>query len=1310
MIRDAEAGRDINVSVGASRSLEEDVTRLLATSDDHRAIIEEDGGLAWNGSRVRIVRTVAAPLLAAASGGSLALVGAPGIGKSSLLAELAKKLHDGGAAVLLLCAGELGARSIGQLKTELDLEHQIRDVLCQVPGNRPAFLLIDALDATRGDSGKATAIRQLIRHARSVSDNWHVIASIRQFDLLWSTDWRQLFRAPVSSTGELGDVSHLEVDVLDDSELARIGSEAPGLGALIANAPANLRELLRVPFNLRLAAELGLDATSLGTVTTQLDLLDRYWLERVEGGEGGEARVAVMSDLSRHAVEARTTRIPRTSTTNHAAVEELEHRGVLIRSGDHVEVAHHVVLDYAISRSVFPADGASLGRLVTPDTAIFYRQSTVMWLERIWGENRAGFWTLLFAATQLSVPCVTRIAIAETLVKKVNAATDLQPLVDRLASERVAGVATRTFHFLHGTIVGTAAITRYEPWLEFFGDLAPAANGELLLHLARLIDTLEREQRIASEARPLAARACRALLLAAWRGRQEKNVVVWASRCVVRTFGDDPTESANLLGRAFSADPPVHAAEVIGYLAENVDDLLAAPALVRDVYIYSLEREVSEAATRLGIGQDEMGPQEDASREWGARTWKLKQELGAFFDRSPKEATQAIARATRACEPFRPLRGKRTTHIKVLGRQIDVDDLPQDMDLIWGALGDFYAVVQGYCEKLVSLASTDLATAARLLEILADENAAALVWAALLDASEATRETLQLLDGLLQEPTLLRLFAKHAAPLFARMRTQLSSSQRTRFDDVIDEIERDAIGLDAQERLRAAFDRPGATRARSPEVEFEREGIDRILLAERGMLPSDIDAPQNIAIQRLEQEADGAIAKLASSPSPETVRDGQEALEALALALDGGSIHEAQQRSAWGTAAQLATALASAGEQGALRVMLAAATKQEPLPNAKHDRQFAENPGWGTGFARIEAAQGLVVYANKWEDPSAVDALRVLANDQSPVVRYQVARGLRVLMKRAPSVAWELVETFIVDDNATVVEAALQSFALFFFTDRDRAIAFVLRAHEHVRGDRPGTRRVNALCWQILIDVHVLFEHPAVDASMNDLIANVDLHAESVERAMQSIRPRLRTDDTENRARQRAGALLRRIVAQACARVRANGETDAVLNATSRANRTPLARLISAISHQIYFASGAHQAADEESIPSEQRLQVLRELGDVMIALGQAGIVEASDHILDTLDEYVRGVEGVDVEALLPMFLAIARSATEHGYQFGWRGFDVIDQTVRWYLAERPDLLETTANLWLLSSTVDAFVDAGWPAAFRLARDLGQMR
>jgi predicted ATP-dependent serine protease len=137
------ASGDVNLAIGATPPVTEDVRRLQQISEDSLEDLARGAFLIWNDSEVRIQRTVRDALLGAAKAGSLALVGDPGIGKSALLVELALRLAP--ATVILFRVGEVAARSVGELRTELSLSHAIPEVLDNFSGSEPAFLLIDAL-------------------------------------------------------------------------------------------------------------------------------------------------------------------------------------------------------------------------------------------------------------------------------------------------------------------------------------------------------------------------------------------------------------------------------------------------------------------------------------------------------------------------------------------------------------------------------------------------------------------------------------------------------------------------------------------------------------------------------------------------------------------------------------------------------------------------------------------------------------------------------------------------------------------------------------------------------------------------------------------------------------------------------------------------------------------------------------------------------------------------------------------------------------------------------------------------------------
>jgi hypothetical protein len=88
------------------------------------------------------------------------------------------------------------------------------------------------------------------------------------------------------------------------------------LGELYDSASVELRAPLRVPFNLRLAADLlgsGVNARELAPIRSQIELLNRYWRHRIIGTTGGDDREAVLSRATQNMVDRRRLQVDRTA-------------------------------------------------------------------------------------------------------------------------------------------------------------------------------------------------------------------------------------------------------------------------------------------------------------------------------------------------------------------------------------------------------------------------------------------------------------------------------------------------------------------------------------------------------------------------------------------------------------------------------------------------------------------------------------------------------------------------------------------------------------------------------------------------------------------------------------------------------------------------------------------------------------------------------------------------------------------------------------------------------------------------------------
>ena len=402
---------------------------------------------------------------------SCLVVGDPGGGKSATMYEFALLAQAAGNDVVALAADQLDSGSLGSLRTELNLDHDVLDVLESWPTQR-GVLLIDALDAARGD-GTEQALLELIAAVRRHAPLWTVVASIRRFDLCYNHNLRSLFPLDDAVAGdpyldhEFFDVSHFCVAHLSDGELAKLADLMPNVHGFLQNATDEMCHLVRTPFNLRLLAQL-LDADighdELHPITTQLQLLDRYWQLRVlEPAATADLREALLRRVCELIVSTRSVRVHRADIqaepTLLPALHDTLSLQVLVENAaadgtadrDILAFAHHVLLDYAAARVLLRhRDAATVTAALVDDRqmSIVIRPSLDLHLRWLWSRNddHSDFWELVFAIAEqpdMEIATVVGTGVTAELARTLG---DLVPLIAAIRSDddarRVLGEQT----------------------------------------------------------------------------------------------------------------------------------------------------------------------------------------------------------------------------------------------------------------------------------------------------------------------------------------------------------------------------------------------------------------------------------------------------------------------------------------------------------------------------------------------------------------------------------------------------------------------------------------------------------------------------------------------------------------------------------------------------------------------------------------------------------------------------------------------------------------------------------------------------
>jgi hypothetical protein len=445
---------DAGIAIKAPRSYHDDIERLTNHTTATLSGLIEYSRIQVGGQNITIRRGVAPELRTAAENGHLLVLGLPGAGKSGAIYDLAHELNASGADVLLFAVDQIEAASSGALRTELNLSHELLAVLSAWPGTAPGYLVIDALDAARSE-GAVNTLQTIIREVISANSRWRVIASVRKFDLRYNPNLQRLFKgapaSPAYMDAEFNAIRHINVPVLAGAELDQIQPQSPALGGLVASANAPLKELLHLPFNLRLLAELldaGIGAADLQPVRTQVELLDRYWRERIIRHDGqGDARELVLARVTSEMVKRRALRVIRAAAvandaasgaflddllSTHVLAEWTTQSGTALR--EFLTFPHHLLFDYSIARLYVPAEASELVNLLTSeaDLLIAIRPSIEIHFQRLWHQDQSSFWDPTFRALASPLNEVGKLLGPSVAALHATSIGQTQPLLDWL--------------------------------------------------------------------------------------------------------------------------------------------------------------------------------------------------------------------------------------------------------------------------------------------------------------------------------------------------------------------------------------------------------------------------------------------------------------------------------------------------------------------------------------------------------------------------------------------------------------------------------------------------------------------------------------------------------------------------------------------------------------------------------------------------------------------------------------------------------------------------------------------------------------
>lgn len=1322
--------------------LEERTEKTIALERARRTLVASD-------AEVHVQRAVTNDVVREISVGNVVLTGEAGAGKSDVLLASAQRLRDAGARVVFFDATDPGMRDP---RLALALQHQIDIILERWnDAHSPSYLFIDGFDMTRmGES--YDVLLHLLRQVQHTAVNWRVAIAAREYDLSYSPEVRDLFPArPDADTASLRDerfksVSHIVVRRLSDEEFDLIGERSGVLKNLLDAAPQHVKELLRNPFNLAVAARLTLNQDGppdLSSIRTHIDLLDLWWERRVRRGTTGLEKERLARDVSAAMLEARKLRLDIEALPGGDASNDVLSEGVLVTLGSRqrqISFAHAIIFDYVVDRTILDSPGA-LSQLLAKnrDVFLFALPSIRMRLAEIWKESPARFYAEvsgIFARPDQRRMML--LILARVIAENLEDSTDLLPLVESQDEASAAAIRLVTRVLIHEPDP-LRNLAGGSPW--------PSVALALSHRVAYSHDTLLLIQQMlkatssTSAARDTLAEAARNVLGHQIHAERYDAVLIrMAIEAFLRMYDAAPDAARPLLDlmldRARIAQYGKFEIEPIASYARHVHDSEALAAIYEAVF-----SDIAFASETIPIGRPSavFGLVQDAKQTlWHAR-WELAQRFPAFLDEHPEEAVRAFLLIIRR-------HAVSTGHTRDLEWSFEDSKMHvvQDASNIWDS--DTYEhepwrmMSKAFEARLQNTAYAGDGFFATALGATVAQRTPLYVWRILLRNAGLDEGASVAIAPLLfqRAPFMMHEIGEPIADFLKQGYPRLAEDAQSRIDSailaVVDE-EADAKVMKYREervqefaasiprdlirgpRLREIADRLATEASSAEDVAYNRRltlsgsvssgaFVSRVRLREwlSPNTPAEIleavDAAEPFLDQATAASSDAAaLAPLVRRVNEQSARQNDE-VRHRALDIIAALVRIGLEREAF--------SLEERSEFLPLIIEGVSSSEDDGEPNAEEpDRHIS----WGTPNRVADGIQALWrLYAAGHHDSEIMRSLHALAGHKESGMRFLSVREAGRFRDQDADLVWRIAETALEDSVIGVVTAGLEAAGMVSHLDFDRLRRMMFRAYDRFAVAYPKDDSVRSFIrWTI---ARLTMNDKEAQSRLNPVIEAPWVHADLTESVVFLLASYLRPGSDSPDEAQTLGLLMRltqNAVDHFFTLVTQYGKNAEEYPDGAAKELRSCINVLNEVAQRIYFGSGVMERAtptghfEDTGVLSGERFEMLKPL---LRSLATLPFSRTAYHVIKTL----RGaIQSAPQETLL-----IAAEALNNGAKGGLAYDGMAEDDIRGFLVEyvanHRGLLEAQGDsLKSVMDIIDMFVDAGWPQWIDIVFDLDRI-
>jgi len=1304
-------------------------------------------------------------VLSALRSSSVLLSGSPGIGKSWIASEVARRVQKD-RHLLVLAAENYPVSTQDDLRNALGFKNDVLSVLAGF-GNG-ALLIIDGLDSLRTEASQRV-FRTLIRFVAEQVPTCGILASIRTFDLQQSDELQNLFRSH--------NFVSIQVRPLTTSELFQAVTQEPQLGELLTEVASPVRELLTNPYMLKLARQLireGVAREEILRTESEIELLTKYWNRRIEVRSDENARKALLWTIVIRMVEDRMMSI--SGATLHefgdgkdvGAIyrslksDEILHEGVTGR----ISFEHAILFDYAAARLLFDELNVSTTLSADPAKAIFLRPSLSYFFQYVWVKSISDFWKIAFRLFDPKNQLGERASIipAVTIFESTRNIRQLEPLLNSTEPAALRGV-----HNILRAIQTFNAFTprRRQLWLDFIETLSNNPSAIYINEFLTALVAAFQTPGVSDKQRSQIGRISRNILSWTWSYAnslsQERAqslsgaVTARALPVAMALFDSMPEDSRRILATFFARldDPRADSHEAFWLVREIRSIAHADPeSAYRIVFELFNHVENRKDTTRLG-NSSILSLRSTRRQDFSTAIYNVQQFFPEFFKQSPRWALRAALDAvnvevrrshvakseTRSAEQFTfEYLGSNAVYIADYSEIWDQGHVTdQSLNLLTNVLlnvlnpSDPKEMIHDHVQML--------------FDEVAKRNRLAVVWKRLLEVPKRDyRSVLDYLFPLLTNPVFLaapEVIAACGSTLEDLYRLDvLTPNQRIAVEEsilaipeakiirryerpetlrnrLISRIPRESIATEAGRKVIDALTEQGATIVNKPYVRttFQQRSItDEDWLKDQGAKMDDPEVQSLLAtyapLRSFETRYVNEIPKLEDCLAIEDVINQVEKLlsddkldkivSAQAAGVLAGVLEQIVRNSELPQSSSLFVT--------AKRLLLALSRHSSPERDPDSVDRF-DKPSWGTPLARIEAAQGLMRLVWNWGvDQELERAIFQLARDPVPAVRFQIAASVNAFYKHDQNKYWDLIDEIIgTEKTLGVFSGVLSQLTQVAFTHPDHVVARLGTVIE--KGyTREDNEFVLGPLASILAGLAAFRGTESAKGQIETFIADPLKHDAVLQKIIFYIGSQIleaRETSIAAEVRQRATDISIAIVDGL------NRCLDKILNAITfnREHYATILHLSDSIVLRLYIGLDVDAGLRTEGpgIADNERMAYFEQCVPILEALlssrtdGQPHVASATAF---NLMKVFNATLAYDPELVVRLAAKACRAAARFGYEYESLAITETVNLVERIIADHHELLRKTDVAAAITEILDAFVHAGWPAAVQLVMRL----